>query len=574
MNLFVHCKGSAYAMSLVARLQSRLRTFIWPAWATRILGTLSIPGLILATLFFAASLSPSLIPRTDNVQGILSGLSLAAGYGLGVFLQWLWSYLELPEPGERTHNTLAVIAGGGAVLIVLVFLWQATEWQNNIRELMEQDPVDGGFPIRLGLIAAAVFAASLAIARLFRLLVHFLARHLRRFIPRRLSNVIGVLLAAGVFWAVIDGVILEYGLRTADRSFQQFDVREYPGVEQPKGTFRTGSPASLITWEEGLGRQGQRFVGQAPDAGTIQDFTGDAALDPIRVYVGLNAAETIEERARLALQEMLRVDAFDRSVLVLATPTGRGWVDHRAVQPVEYLHGGDVATVAVQYSYLPSWLSLMAESRYGYETAQAVFSEIYGYWKQLPPDARPSLYLYGLSLGALNSERAADLYDVIGDPFSGALWAGPPFRSETWRDIQRQRQPDSPAWLPRFRDSSVVRFTNQENHLDIPGAEWGPMRIVYLQYASDPVTFFEPQALYHKPEWMESPRGPDVSPDLTWYPVVTMLQLAVDVAIGDAAPRGYGHVYATEHYIDAWHAVTDAGRDVDEIERLKRNLDD
>ncbi|WP_019625922.1 alpha/beta-hydrolase family protein [Thioalkalivibrio sp. ALJT] len=561
-------------MSIVARLQTRLRRFIWPGWATRVLGTLSIPGLILATLFFAASLTPSLIPRTDDVQGILSGLSLAAGYGLGVLFHWLWSYLELPEFGERTHNTLVMIAGGGALLIVLIFLWQATEWQNNIRELMEQDPVDGGFPIRLGLIAAAVFAATLAVGRLFQLLVRFLALRLRRFVPRRLSNVIGVLAAAGVFWAVIDGVILEYGLRTADRSFQQFDVREHPGAEQPTEAFRTGSPASLVSWDQGLGRQGQRFVAQAPDRAAVADFVGDTAQAPLRVYVGLNAAETIEERARLALQEMLRVGAFERSVLVLATPTGRGWVDNRAIQPVEFLHGGDVATVAVQYSYLPSWLSLMAESEYGRETAQAVFAEIYGHWKQLPADARPELYLYGLSLGALNSERAADLYDVIGDPFTGALWAGPPFRSETWRDIVRQRQPDSPAWLPRFRDSSVVRFTNQENQLDIPGAAWGPMRIVYLQYASDPITFFEPQALYRQPEWMQAPRGPDVSPDLTWYPVITMLQLLVDLAIGDDAPRGYGHVYAAEHYIDAWRVVTAAEWSEDAIARLKRHLAD
>jgi uncharacterized membrane protein len=567
-------EGTAHAMSVVARLQTRLRRFIWPGWATRVLGSLSIPGLILATLFFAASLTPSLIPRTDDVQGILSGLSLAAGYGLGVFFHWLWSYLELPEPSERVHNTLVLIAGGGAALIVLAFLWQATEWQNTIRELMDQEPVDGGFPVRLGLIAAAVFAATLAVARLFQLLVRFLAQHLRRFIPRRLSNVIGVVAAAAVFWAVIDGVVLEYGLRTADRSFQQFDVREYPGAEQPANPDRTGSAESLISWEEGLGRQGQRFISDTPAAADIADFTGERALDPIRVYVGLNAAEEIEERARLALQELLRVDAFDRSVLILATPTGRGWVDNRAIAPVEYLHNGDIATVAVQYSYLPSWLSLMSESQYGHETAQAVFAEIYSYWKQLPADARPELYLYGLSLGALNSERAADLYDVIGDPFNGALWAGPPFRSETWRDITRQRQPDSPAWLPRFRDSSVVRFTNQENHLDIPGASWGPMRIVYLQYASDPITFFEPQALYRKPEWMQSPRGPDVSPDLTWYPVVTMLQLAVDVAIGDAAPRGYGHVYATEHYIDSWQAVTATEWSEDELEWLKRHLTD
>ena len=39
----------------------------------------------------------------------------------------------------------------------------------------------------------------------------------------------------------------------------------------------------------------------------------------------------------------------------------------------------------------------------------------------------------------------------------------------------------------------MIRFTNQENALDIPGATWGPMRVVFLQYASDPITFFDPQ---------------------------------------------------------------------------------
>ena len=72
---------------------------------------------------------------------------------------------------------------------------------------------------------------------------------------------------------------------------------------------------------------------------------------------------------------------------------------------------------------------------------------------------------------------------------------------------------------------------------------------------------------------MQAPRGPDVSPDLTWCPVITMLQLPVDVAIGDTAPRGYGHVYAGEHYIDAWRALTDPeGWSDAAINRLKRHL--
>ena len=47
------------------------------------------------------------------------------------------------------------------------------------------------------------------------------------------------------------------------------------------------------------------------------------------------------------------------------------------------------------------------------------------------------------------------------------------------------------SWSRRFRDGSFVRFMNQDGEAagpDSPNAAWGPMRVVYLQYASDPVT--------------------------------------------------------------------------------------
>ena len=538
-------------------------------WTRRILASLSTPGLLLATLFFAASLTPSLVPRSYELQGFLSGLSLAAGYGLGVFGRWLWRYLEMPYASARAHRISVIVAGVICATIALLFLRQASEWQNSIRVLMEMEPVDSAHPFRTGAIALVVFAVMLGIGRLFHVIFDFVAGHLHRFIPRRVANVTGVLVAVMVFWAVIDGVILRYTLRAADSSFQQVDARIEPHHEQPADPLLTGSDASLIDWET-LGRPGRNFIAGAPTAQEISDFLGEAAEPPLRVYVGLNSDETIEARARLALKELKRVDAFDRSVLVLATPTGRGWVDQGAIDSVEYLHRGDIATVTAQYSYLPSWLSLLAEPEYGADTAEALFNEIYGHWIELPEDERPELYLHGLSLGAMNSERAADLYDIIADPFSGALWSGPPFRSERWSDITRQRQPDSPAWLPKFRDGSIVRFTNQENHLDMPGTRWGPMRIVYLQYASDPVTFFEPAALYRQPAWMNEPRGPDVSPELRWYPVITMLQLGIDIIAGDDAPMGYGHVYAPEHYIDAWVAISKPDDwTPEDIERLK-----
>jgi uncharacterized membrane protein len=106
-----------------------------------------------------------------------------------------------------------------------------------------------------------------------------------------------------------------------------------------------------------------------------------------------------------------------------------------------------------------------------------------------------------------------------------------------------------------------------------PNAAWGPMRVVYLQYASDPVTFFDYRSFYREPEWMLPPRGPDVSRQLGWYPFVTLLQLALDMFMATDAPIGYGHVYAAAHYIDAWIEVTDVRDWAPEgITRLKQHL--
>jgi uncharacterized membrane protein len=114
---------------------------------------------------------------------------------------------------------------------------------------------------------------------------------------------------------------------------------------------------------------------------------------------------------------------------------------------------------------------------------------------------------------------------------------------------------------------------NQNGLFVQTGSGWGPMRIIYLQYASDAVTFFDYRALYRRPDWMALPRGPDVSSELRWYPVVTMLQLALDMAMANNTPIGYGHVYAPAHYVNAWRTLTDVkGWSPDQITRLKEHL--
>ncbi len=537
---------------------------------------LSTGGLLLGALFFAASLTPSLLPRNVLTQGVVSGCSLAAGYGIGVLGGWLWGYMALPQPKSRFLHAAKLAAAAGCALVVVFHLWRAAAWQNSIRDLMQLDFVDTAYPLKVIAVTPAVFGIIVALACLFRLMRDVMTTCAKRLVPRRVSRVVGVVAAVALAWSIINGVLFRSALSLADASYLEFDRLIEPETAQPTDPLKTGSSASLLHWRE-LGRAGREFISSGPTRGEIGAFSGRSALEPIRVYVGLRSAETPEARARLALEELKRVGAFEQPVLVVITPTGTGWVDPAALDSVEYLHGGAIASVALQYSYLGSWVYLLSGADYGADSARALFREIYGYWTRLPRDSRPKLYLHGLSLGAKNSEQSTDLIEVWGDPFAGALWSGPPSSSNLWRLFTDRRNPGSPAWLPRFRDGSFVRFMNQYGEAAgpamVPSAAWGPMRVVYLQYASDPATFFEYPSLYREPDWMRPPRGPDVSPQLQWYPVVTLLQLMADKFMATAAPIGHGHVYAPAHYIDAWIEVTDVrGWSAEEIARLKRHL--
>lgn len=525
------------------------------AWfIRRHLLSLSGVGLALGALFFAAALTPTLIPRGYLTQGALAGSCFAIGYSAGVLWRWLWCHLELPEPSAHARSIANALVAAGCLLVVVVFLRRSAEWQNSIRAVMKMAPVETAHPLKVCAVALIAFVVLLVLGRVFALVARFLAARTRRIIPRKIANVVGVVLAGLLFWSIASNLLIDTAFRALDSSFRELDALHEPERPQPTAPGRTGSPASLVTWQD-LGRTGRRFITSGPTATEISAITAKSAQDPVRVYVGLGSGD-VKARAQLALEELKRQHGFERSVLIIITPTGTGWIDPSAMDTVEYLHHGDVASVAMQYSYLNSPLSLLFQPEYGAEAARILFAEIYGYWTTLPKDRRPKLYLHGLSLGAMNSEKSAELFETIGDPIAGALWSGAPFESRIWRAVTANRNPGSPAWLPEFRDSRVVRFMNQNGPTVSPDAPWGPMRIVYLQYASDAITFFAYRDAYQAPAWL-TPRGPDVSPELRWYPVVTMLQLAFDMAAANGAPMGFGHVYAPEHYVDAWVAVTD-----------------
>ncbi|MEX2962206.1 alpha/beta hydrolase [Microbulbifer sp. TYP-18] len=530
----------------------------------------SILGLLLGGIFFALSLTPSLIPRTGTVQGVISGLSWVAGYGVGAFLAWLWSYLQMPAPGDRTRQWLCITVVVVCGVLAVGFLVQAGNWQNSVRALMGMEMASSVRPLTIAWVALLVSVVLLLIARLFRRTFLFLSAVLERLIPRRVALLVGLLAAFSLFWAAVSDLLLPAALRGVDSVYKRLDARQEPDLPAPADPGLPGGADSLLRWQD-MGHQGRRYLALGP---TVEDIEAVApgAMAPIRVYVGLNAAATPDQRARLALDELKRIGGFDRKLLLLITPTGTGWVDPGAINSVEFLHRGDIASVAAQYSYLPSPIALMTQGAYGVETAQALFRAVYGHWRTLPVQRRPKLYLFGLSLGALNSDRSFDLYDIIDEPFQGALWTGPPFRSNTWREVTAHRDPGSPAWLPQFRGGAVVRFGNQYGGYKSGKVPWGSFRIAYLQHGSDPIVFFAPESLYRKPAWMLEPRAPDVSPDLQWYPIVTMLQLAADMHAG-IAPAGFGHSYDPADYTRAWRALTDpVGWTPDSLARLQAKL--
>jgi uncharacterized membrane protein len=483
-----------------------------------------------------------------------------------------WVALHLPSPAGHWRRPGLALAIGLSGAVAVAAMWQATIWQNRLRALLEMPELQTIHPLTVAGVSLAVFVALLVLARLVRRTRSGLSRRLSRVLPGPQAALVALVLTALLFWAIGDGVLVHQAMRVFDRFYAELDSRFTEASPRPTDPLKTGGPGSLLSWD-GLGRQGRAMIAAGPGAAHIAAMTGKPAIEPIRVYAGLNSAETPQKRVDLVLAEMIRVGGFDRANLVIAVPTGTGWVDPESQSAVEYLLAGDVATVSVQYSYLASWLALLADPDYGTETARALFTTIYEHWRGLPRETRPRLYLFGLSLGALNSDLSHDLFQVISAPYQGALWAGPPFNARTWNTVTRGRNPGSPAWLPSFRDGSVIRFTAQGGQPDEATAPFGPYRVIFLQYASDAITFYDPRSLWRRPDWMTHPRGPDVSADVTWIPVVTFLQLTIDLMTAVKPPIGYGHVYAFDHYLDAWAALTDApGWTAAELAALKARV--
>ena len=286
----------------------------------------------------------------------------------------------------------------------------------------------------------------------------------------------------------------------------------------------------------------------------LEAFSGVPAVQPIRSYVGLETRESIAADAELAVEELERAGGFEREVICVVTTTGTGWVNEDSVGAIEYLHNGDSAVISMQYSYLPSWLAFMVDQARAREAGRQLFNAVYARWTTMPEGDRPKLVVNGESLGSFGGESAFSGVEDLRNRTDGALFVGPPSMNELWWDLTEHRDEGSPEWLPIYQQGATVRFMARPSDLDRPQAEWGETRVVYLQYASDPITWWSLDLLFDRPDWLEEERGYDVLPQTRWFPVVTFLQVSADMAVGHLAPPGHGHRFGSDP-ANAWAAI-------------------
>jgi uncharacterized membrane protein len=562
---------------------NRAPTVAW-VWS---LVRLDIVGVLFAALFFCLSLTPSLLPRDWLTAGIIGAINAAIGYGIGVLIGAIGRRLVLSRrswwPPRRDvrrvlQAAVVVVAISASVLTVL----QAAAWQRDVAAVMGIDgPATAGY-LRTLVVALPIAAMLIAAARVVKDAIKFLARGMiRRWnLNDEIAMFVGTAIVAVLIITLVNGVLVRGFLAGASAVFQPRNTATRPGVEQPLRSEKSGSPSSFAPWDT-LGFQGRNFTGTGPSAEELTTLNNRPAKEPIRIYAGLQSAGTIEERVAVLLSELQRTRAYERSLLVMIPTTGTGWVDPVAARSIESMYNGDTVLVAMQYSYLPSWISFLADQQKSIQAARAMVDAVHRRWLHWPPAQHPVLALYGESLGSLAGQGAFEfLPDIAEKNVTSVLWVGPPNASGLWKALTVRRDPGTPEVQPRYDNGRTVRFaqaSGPEEIAAVAAPAWDRPRVLFMQHASDPVVWWSTDLLFRRPDWLSEPPGFDRSPSMRWYPIVTFLQVSADMAgnitNSTTTPTGHGHNYG-DSQLDGWVAVAaPEGWTVVDTDRIRRSLE-
>ena len=298
----------------------------------------------------------------------------------------------------------------------------------------------------------------------------------------------------------------------------------------------SGSALSVVSVAE-LGREGARFVGTATTAADVRAVTGlEQVKAPVRVFVGVDAAQTVEQRVGLAMAELRRTGAFDRSALLVQAPAGSGYANATPVDVLEILTLGDCAAVAIGYGLLPSFLSLgkvAVAARTQRLLLEAIRDEV------SIRHAAPRILLYGESLGAKVQEAAvpAGPLDLDGYGVAAALWVGTPGGR------------DADVFHALCAAESITVDRPEQIPADLPSPR---PRVWFLEHDGDPVVRFRPALLLNRPAWLptDGTRGRNIPASMTWMPGITWAQAMVDTFFATNIKPGdfqsLGHDYRAD----------------------------
>ena len=400
-------------------------------------------GLFVGIIFFAFSMTPSLLPRAWYLQGVATGISMATGYGVGCLLVWVAHWCGIrPNFSTQTRRYGRWGVAATAAVVVPLFLILGSWWQGIVRQLVDVE--DPGRVLYMGVLAVAILIALLllAMARGLRWCARYLTTKFTRIVPLPVAKAVAVGLVALLTLFVINGAVNNVLIAAVSSSSEIADKGNHPGVEQPMSPENSGSPESNEAWDT-LGMEGRRFVSSGPTAEQIEQFTGEPAPTPIRVYAGAEGEDSIEATADRVVEELERTGAFDRAVLAVATTTGRGWVNESVAGSLEYMYGGDTAIASMQYSFLPSPIAFLADRESPRRAGRALFDRVYDAVQDRPEEARPKLVSFGESLGAYGGQDAfGGARDMVART-DGALWVGNPNFTRQWAEITADRDAGS-----------------------------------------------------------------------------------------------------------------------------------
>ncbi|WP_338480734.1 alpha/beta-hydrolase family protein [Rhodococcus sp. DN22] len=442
-------------------------------------GALALPRVstsVAVAAMSAISLAPGLLPRSAVLQGVFSGLLVA----VGLLAMWAFSAVARRLAPDRVKARFderhwRITAFGLSTAGTAVAMFAAAGWQNSLRAAMGVPPAGLIHWVEAGCIASltalALWGLGVGLSKALRWM------GFARSVGALVMGVLGVQLVVGP--AVWNGLADSF-----DKSNAYIDT----ALTQPLSASATGSSESLISWTS-MGAEGRKFIA--------------AGEDSVRVYAGVDSAPDTASRAALAVSELDRVGGFARNSVVVAVPTGSGWIDTHAVDGIEQRFGGDVAIVGQQYSDAPSWATFLFSRDDAEESATALFTAVGSHIAAMPAEERPDLFLYGQSLGAVGGSAALTeaLTESSATVPCDVLWAGPP------------------AGATRTDGATVLANT------------------------SDPVVWWSPALATQKPDLS---RAVQDGPIPQWIPGVTFLQTTVDMLGSLGVPAGHGHRYGTD----------------------------